>query len=140
MIRVLALACALASSGPVMAQDAVPAPAAPAAATAAPTADEIAAAGDAYYASLDTLRAELLAARAAAGADTARAVADVDAIVATYQARADAFAKRLRAFLAANPGMVPPEDVETALTQITRAPAMVRQSVMQAPPEAAPAS
>lgn len=139
MIRVLVLACALAASGPVLAQDPAPAPTAPATAPAAPTADEIAAAGDAFYASLDTMRAELLAAKAAAGDDTARAVADADAIEATYQARADAFAATLRAFLAANPGMVKPEDASLELTQIKQWPALVRRFAMSDAEEADPA-
>lgn len=139
MIRILVLACALAASGPVLAQDPAPAPTAPAAAPAAPTADEIAAAGDAFYASLDTMRAEILAARAAAGDDTAKVVADVDAIVATYQARADAFAATLRAFLEANPGMVKPEDASLELTQIKQWPALVRRFAMYDGEEAEPA-
>lgn len=130
MIRILVLACALAASGPVIAQDAAPAPTAPATAPAAPTEADIEAAGEAFYASLDTMRAEILAAKAAAGDDTARAVADADAIQATYQARADAFAATLRAFLAANPGMVKPEDASLELTQIKQWPALVRRFAM----------
>ena len=140
MIRVLVLACALAASGPVFAQDPASAPTdAAAAAPASPTADEIAAAGDAFYASLDTLRAEILAAKAAAGDDTAKAEADVDAIVAIYQARADAFAATLRAFLAANPGLVKPEDADQELTQIKQWPALVRRFAMADGEDAEPA-
>ena len=139
MIRILVLACALAASGPVIVQDAAPAPTAPATAPAAPTEADIEAAGEAFYASLDTMRAEILAAKAAAGDDTARAVADVDAIEATYQARADAFAATLRAFLLANPAMLKPEDASAALLEIKQAPALVRRFAMHVAEEAEPA-
>jgi hypothetical protein len=125
-------------ASPVLAQDAARVPTAQAAVPAAPTADEIAAAGDAFYASLDTMRAEILEAKAAAGDDTARAVADADAIEATYQARADAFAATLRAFLAANPGMVKPEDADQEQTQIKQSPALVRRFAMNDQEEAEP--
>ena len=136
ILATAAVAALIASPG--LAQDATPAPTAPATEPAALTEADIETAGEAFYASLDTMRAEILAARAAAGDDTARAVADADAIEATYQARADAFAATLRAFLAANPGMVKPEDASLELTQIKQWPALVRRFAMNDADEAEP--
>jgi len=136
ILATAAVAALIASPG--LAQDATPAPTAPATEPAALTEADIETAGEAFYASLDTMRAEILAARAAAGDDTARAVADADANESTYQARADAFAATLRAFLAANPGMVKPEDADQELTQIKQSPALVRRFAMNNQEEAEP--
>ena len=135
---VAAAVAVLFTASPVLAQDA--ASAATAAAPVVPTEAEISAAGEAFGADMEDMQAELQAARTAAGADTARANADADAIQATYQAKADAFAASLQAFVTANPGMIPPEDLSMVLTQIQRAPAMVRQGVMSAPAGAATAA
>ena len=140
-MRKLTLAAASAAvlfAGPVLAQDAVPAPTAPAA---APTEAEIGAAGEAFGADMEAMQAELEAAKAAAGGDAARAGAAADAIQAAHQTKADAFAAMFKAFMDANPGIMPPEAVTAVTAQIQSAPASVRQGVMAAPaPAAAPAN
>jgi hypothetical protein len=131
-LTIAAAAVAVLVSGPVLAQDASPAPAV----TAAPAAlseEEMGAAGEAFGADMEAMQAELEAARTAAGADTAKANADADAIQAAHQAKADAFAETFKTFIDANPGVMPAEAVEQVMAQIKGAPATVRQGVMSAP-------
>jgi len=135
-LTLAAAAVAVLVSGPALAQDAAPAPTpppAPATAPAGPTEAEISAAGDAFGADMEAMQAELEAAKTAAGTDTAKANADADAIQAAHQGKADAFADMFKAFMEANPGVMPAEAVSTVMAQIKGAPATVRQGVMSPP-------
>lgn len=140
---VLAAAATLTLASPVFAQDANPAPVAPAPAANAEA--EFEAVAEAFEAKMEAMQAEMTAAVATAGADTAKRDADLDAIQAKYQPDADAFAAQLDAFLTSQMSAMP-EEQRAQMTQmgpmimvkVKGAPAEVRAKVIAAP--AAPAA